>query len=212
MYVMATKVSIGMTKNAPTRSRRDENSDATRTDLVLAAKQAFAVQGFRKAAIESIAQQARVTRGAFYHHFTNKSAIFDAVVVELQKEAVEGILAKTRVLDDPWEILIVGTKVYLGIARDPIYNRLVVVDAPGVLGVERYRQIDDDYPVGLVIATVKSLHKKGILVGIDPEILGRMIAAITCEAASLLTTSTSPKKIEQTTLDLIERTLRSYMQ
>src|SRR5712672_2002357 len=80
----------------PERSRRDEYTEATRQALLKAGRDIFAKEGYQAAGIEAISRAARVTRGAFYHHFADKQALFDAVVVAMQAEAAARIQARAK--------------------------------------------------------------------------------------------------------------------
>lgn len=80
----------------PPKSRREEYSEATRQALLDAGREAFAAHGYQAAGMEAISRAARVTRGAFYHHFEDKKALFDAVVVAMQREAAAKIEAAAR--------------------------------------------------------------------------------------------------------------------
>src|SRR5215216_4926573 len=83
-----------MNQPIPEKSRRDEHTEATRQALLAAGRDIFAKEGFEAAGMEAISRAARVTRGAFYHHFADKRALFDTVVVAMQVEAAEKIQAK----------------------------------------------------------------------------------------------------------------------
>src|SRR5882672_9622765 len=85
------------------RSRRDEHTEATRQALLSAGRDIFAREGFQAASMEAISRAARVTRGAFYHHFEDKKALFDAVVVAMQAEAAARIQARGRVHRKIWD-------------------------------------------------------------------------------------------------------------
>ena len=78
------------------KSRREEYTEATQQALLAAGQEIFAREGFQSAGIEAISRAARVTRGAFYHHFEDKQALFDAVVVSMQAGAVTAINEKSR--------------------------------------------------------------------------------------------------------------------
>lgn len=51
----------------------------TRAKIIDAAERVFFVRGFARAALEDIASEAGVTRGAVYGHFRNKEAVFQAI-------------------------------------------------------------------------------------------------------------------------------------
>src|SRR5215470_19338282 len=102
-----------MRKTDSPRSRREEYSEATRQALLDAGREAFARSGYQAAGIEAISRFARVTRGAFYHHFEDKKALFDAVVVAMQAEAVATVNAKSRVQRKTWDRMFAGIDAYL---------------------------------------------------------------------------------------------------
>jgi AcrR family transcriptional regulator len=62
--------------------RTAEDTAATRAALVDAALFAFARDGIDRATLAGIAEAAGVTRGAVYHHFTDKEALLGAVLGE----------------------------------------------------------------------------------------------------------------------------------
>src|SRR5713101_4637376 len=74
------------------KTRKAEQSEATRAALVQAARELFGERGYDNTATEEIVQHARVTRGALYHHFRDKADIFRAVYEEIQKEIIARIL------------------------------------------------------------------------------------------------------------------------
>jgi AcrR family transcriptional regulator len=129
------------------RSRTQaERLAATRAALLKAARTIFAEQGYQAAATEEIVRRARVTRGALYHHFEDKRALFDAVVSDVSREIAEKIDAMTP-MDDPLKALIVGTGAFLDACLDPAVRRIYLIDAPAVLGWHRWREIDAPHGV-----------------------------------------------------------------
>ena len=123
-----------------------ERLAATRAALLKAARTIFAEQGYAAAATEEIVRRARVTRGALYHHFEDKRALFDAVASEVAREIAEKIDAMTP-MDDPLKALIVGTGAFLDACLDPAVRRIYLIDAPAVLGWHRWREIDAPHGV-----------------------------------------------------------------
>lgn len=168
------------------KSRREEYTEATRQALLSAARELFTVHGYQGTGIEAVVQAARVTRGALYHHFADKKALFDAVVVQLQAEAAEALDTRARAERDRWARLRVGNEAYLDACLDPSYRRLVIQEAAAVLGLARYREIDEAYPLGRFITALESLKRAGELDFEDATLLARMIAAMMWEVALLL--------------------------
>ncbi len=192
------------------RSRREEYSEATRLALLQAAKTLFASQGYQATGIEAVAQAARVTRGALYHHFDDKKALFDAVVVDLQAKAAHIVATRARAEPDKWQRLRVGTDAFLEVCLDPAYRWLVIQEAPAILGRKRFQEIDEAYPLGLMTATLISLRRDGELTFDDPDLLSRMISAMICEVAQLLADSETPNALKPRVQEALDRILAAF--
>ncbi len=193
----------------PTISRREENAEATRLALLDAAREVFVEAGYQQAGIEAIARKARVTRGAFYHHFADKRALLDALVVALQVEAAARLVKLARSESDGLKRLQEGARVFLEVCMEPAYRRLVIQDAPAVLGSKRCREIAQDYSIGLLIRALGELKATGAIEVENVEMAGRMIGAMICEAALLLEDVKRPKVLERQALEIVQRTLSS---
>jgi AcrR family transcriptional regulator len=188
-------MSADMQENGPARSRREEYTEATRQALLAAGRHAFASEGYQAAGIEAISRAARVTRGAFYHHFDDKKALFDAVVVVMQSEAAAKIEARAKTQRKVWDRLTAGIDAYLDACLEPAYGRIVVQEAPAVLGNARYREIEETYPMALLTATLAALKRQGELDFEDIELLSRMVDAMICKVALMLPEADNPKKL-----------------
>jgi AcrR family transcriptional regulator len=188
-------MSADMQENGPARSRREEYTEATRQALLAAGRHAFASEGYQAAGIEAISRAARVTRGAFYHHFDDKKALFDAVVVVMQSEAAAKIEARAKTQRKVWDRLTEGIDAYLDACLEPAYGRIVVQEAPAVLGNARYREIEETYPMALLTATLAALKRQGELDFDDIELLSRMVDAMICKVALMLPEADNPKKL-----------------
>jgi len=123
-----------------------ERLAATRAALLKAARTIFAEQGYHAAATEEIVRRAKVTRGALYHHFEDKRALFDAVASDVAREIAKRIDEATS-MDDPLRALIEGTGAFLDACLDPAVRRIYLIDAPAVLGWHRWREIDAPHGV-----------------------------------------------------------------
>jgi AcrR family transcriptional regulator len=186
-----------MEKTKPERSRREEYTEATRQALLSAGRDIFAREGYQAAGIEAISRAARVTRGAFYHHFEDKKALFDAVVVSLQSEAAAKIEERARAQRKIWDRLSVGIDAYLDACLEPAYGRIVIQEASAVLGNERYREIEETYPMALLTATLNALKRDGELDFEDINLLSRMVDAMICEVAIMLPEADHPKILRE---------------
>jgi len=57
-------------------------SNLTKERILVCAKKEFISEGFAKANMRTIAENAKVTTGAMYNHFKNKEVLFEALVEE----------------------------------------------------------------------------------------------------------------------------------
>ncbi len=199
-----------MSEHRHLASRREEYTEATRQALLSAGRDAFARDGYQAAGIEAISRAARVTRGAFYHHFEDKKALFDAVVVALQAEAAAKIEKRARAQKAIWDRLSSGIDAYLDACLEPAYGRVVVQEAPAVLGTRRYREIEEAYPMALLTATLDALKRKGELEFEDVGLLSRMLDAMICKMALMLPEADDPPTLRERGQNIIERLLGAY--
>ncbi len=186
-----------MEESKPERSRREEYTEATRQALLSAGRDIFATEGYQAAGIEAISRAARVTRGAFYHHFEDKKALFDAVVVALQAETTAKIEERGRSQRKIWDRMNVGIDAYLDACLEPAYARIVIQEAPAVLGNKRYRDIEEAYPMALLTASLNALKRDGELDFEDIDLLSRMVDAMICKVALMLPEADNPKKLRE---------------
>lgn len=194
----------------PPKSRREEYSDATRQALLDAGREAFAANGFQAAGMEAISRAARVTRGAFYHHFADKKALFDAVVVAMQREAAARIEAAARNERKIWDRLSAGIAAYLDACEEPDYGRIVIQEAQAVLGEPRYREIEETYPTALLIATLRALKRDGELNADDVDLLSRLIDAMICKIGLLLPYTDDPGKLRRDGQKIVAAVLETF--
>jgi AcrR family transcriptional regulator len=140
--------------SATPRARRTQadRSAATRDALVAAARRLFAAHGFAEVPADAIVAEAGVTRGALYHQFADKTALFDAAL-----EAVEADIARRLADDvaaagisDPVEALRHAVRTWLEICVEPEIHRIALIDGPSVLGWTRWRELCQRHVFGLV--------------------------------------------------------------
>jgi AcrR family transcriptional regulator len=146
-----------------TRRTQAERAAETREALIAAARPLFAAQGFGEVALETIVRAAGVTRGALYHHFADKTELFAAVYerVDGDMAARMGEVITASNETDPVEIMRLGAGYWLDACADPEVHRIVLVDAPAVLGWTRWTEIGNGYNIGLVRDLVANAIETG---------------------------------------------------
>lgn len=165
---------------------------ATRAKLVAAARALFGERGYEATSIEAVLERAGVKRGALYHHFDGKQALFDAVLDQVVADvAVIGGEA-AAVHDDPLETLRAGAASWLRTSLDPAIQRIVLIDAPAVVGWTRWREVDEHHVLGSVRRTLQDLAAQGRLPPADVDVLANMLLAAVNEAALLIARADDP--------------------
>jgi len=106
---------------------------------------------------------AGVSRGALYHHFPGKEALFEAVVVAVSDQVTVDLAAAVSGRTDPVDVMRTAALAWIGLAADPVIQRVVLVDAPSVLGWERWRDMDGGRTLGTLRATLQAVSDSGRL-------------------------------------------------
>ncbi|MEX3016464.1 helix-turn-helix domain-containing protein [Gymnodinialimonas hymeniacidonis] len=110
-------------------------SEEMKARLMAAARALFVEKGFAETGTPEIVKRAEVTRGALYHHFADKAALFDAVVLAEAEALRADIKDGATGLED-------GSRAFFAAMRVPGRARLLLVDGPAVLGHARMDEID----------------------------------------------------------------------
>lgn len=189
-------------------SKREERAEATRAQLLAAARELFAERGYSGVGTEDIVRAAGLTRGALYHHFADKRELFAAVHERVEEELVASIAARMTELTDPVEALVTGIRGVLDACGEPALARITLLDAPTVLGWARWREIDERYGLGLVIAGLTAAMDAGSIRRQDPRPLAHLVLAALGEAAQLIAHSERPAQaraeVEPALLSLLD--------
>src|SRR6201991_4031428 len=142
-------------------SRRAQYSASTRRALVDVAETLFTEQGYAATSLDAIVAGADVTKGALYHHYSGKQALFEAVFEKVESEGAQQIQTALVGHVDPWEKAIAGLRAFLDVVRQPAYSRIVVQDGPSVLGYERFREHQERSTFASVLDIVRSILGAG---------------------------------------------------
>jgi AcrR family transcriptional regulator len=184
---------------------------STRDHLVTAAQILFARDGYDATSTESILRQSGISRGSLYHHFPDKKALFDAVLVRVHAEAVQITIRAARGSADGVEALRAGCLAWIKLARDPAISRIVLIDAPAVVGWVRWRQIDEQHSFGVVKAGLGAAAKRDLLPEQIIEPVGHILLAALNELALLIAMSRDPKRAEREAIAAFDLLLRRLL-
>src|SRR6516225_11111313 len=137
--------------------------EATRSQLIAIATRLFAERGYEDTSIEAVLREAGVSRGSLYHHFPGKEALFEAVAEDVETSVGEQTLAAASSADGPVAALRAGFLAWIRLAGDPVVRRILLIDAPSVLGWERWRSMEEDHSLGLIRVVLQAIAEQGRL-------------------------------------------------
>src|SRR5438874_8508967 len=167
-------------------SSKAQQSEATRRKLLRVGRDLFARRGFAGVATEEIVRRAGVTRGALYHHFRDKRDLFAAVVDEVEQEVMERVAVAALSETDAWEQQRAAIGAFLDVCLEPAVQRIVLVDAPSVLGVEAWREIEARYGLGAVSAGLQNVLDAGYIEQQPIEPLAHLLLGALTEGGLLI--------------------------
>ena len=188
-------------------SLRSEQVAQTRAALVTAGRRLFGTSGFAATSVEDIAREARVTTGALYHHFPTKAAVFEAVFEQLHAELLAASMSAGAAGGDVVELLIAGFGIFLDKVLEPEVQRILLTDAPAVLGLPRFIELDERYAFPATVAALTAANEEGTLRVADPATLARLLLGALTRAGLLIAASAEPAA----TRDAVAVTMRALI-
>jgi AcrR family transcriptional regulator len=196
---------MGMRDEYP--SLRSEQVAQTRAALVTAGRRLFGANGFAATSVEDIAREARLTTGALYHHFPTKAAVFEAVFEQVHADLLAASAAAAPNAGDAVQMLVAGFGAFLDEMLNPEVARIIVTDAPAVLGLARFTELDERYALAATVAALEAASESGALVIDDPQTLALLLFGALTRAGLLIASSPEPT----TTRDAVAATLRALI-
>jgi len=193
------------------RTKHDLRSEATRRQLVSAARALFGANGYAGVGTEEIVQAAGVTRGALYHQFRDKADLFAAVAEEVEAEIAGRIAAGAAeaAADDPVGALRIGARLFLDACAEPEVERIILLDAPAVLGWEAWRDLAGRYGLGLVQVALQTAMDAGAIVAQPVVPLAHVLVGALDECALYIAGAEDPAAAREQCVAIFDRILRS---
>lgn len=166
-----------------------ERRETTREAIVVAAAALFGRVGFAATTIDEIAGVAGVAKGAVYHHFLSKEAVFEAVLQRTSAALAADLRAKVGQASNVLQMLTRGTEAYFEACAQGPTGRIILKDGPAVLGWARWREIDEEHfgraiPQALAIAMDQGLIDRQPIIPLSRLLLGAVTEAAAACAAS----------------------------
>lgn len=173
------------------RRTQAERSATTSAALKAAARRLWAERGFSEVGTPEIAAAAGVTRGAMYHQFADKTALFVAVLDDVESEVVQRLAGAvaTSGISTPAAALRVAVDEWLSICLEPEVHRLVLLDAPSVLGWSRFRDLALRYSLGMTEQLLQAAIDAGQLRPQPVRALAHVLIGALDEGALVIATA-----------------------
>jgi AcrR family transcriptional regulator len=166
----------------------------TRRKLEMVARKLFAERGFAEVSAEEIVANADVTRGALYHHYDGKEGLFEAVVDTLMQEVHARLEKSAAGASDPLQAIERGIGAFLKVCTEPSTQRVLLVDAPGVLGWSKWREMDAKYGFGLLKRGIAAAMQAGSIRQQNVDVLAHILLGALTETAMAVARSDDPAK------------------
>ena len=164
-------------------AKQAERRAATTEAILKAGRRLFGERGFAATTMDDIADAARVAKGAVYHHFTTKEAVFEAVFDLVSRDLVAEVERATRTERDVLAAMVAGTQHYFAACAKGPTCQIILRDGPAVLGWERWREIDAQHFGGKFPRALAAAMDAGLIARQPIEPLSRLLLGAVTEAA-----------------------------
>ncbi|MBO6755843.1 MAG: TetR/AcrR family transcriptional regulator [Roseibium sp.] len=181
-----------MQDESPRRTQAQRRAE-TRRALIAAARTLFAEKGYADTGTADIVKAASVTRGALYHHFTDKAEVFRAVLYEEAEAIADEITQVTSTEQSPEDAFMDGARAYFSAMTAPGRARLLLLEGPSVLGVDAMREIDRATGGQTLVDGLRHAQSAGALHGLPVEAMADLLSAA-FDRAALAIARNAPEK------------------
>ncbi len=173
-------------------NRNVERGQATRTHLVEVATRLFAAHGYEGTSIEAVLAESGASRGSLYHHFAGKEALFLAVLEDVGTMVTAQVTAAIEGAGDPVAELRAGLMAWIRLAGDPVIRQVMLIDAPTVLGWERWRELDEQGPLGFIRTALAYAAGQGAIDPAQVDTFAHIVLAAANEVTMMIARADDP--------------------
>jgi AcrR family transcriptional regulator len=176
----------------PSTTLRSQHVEATRRAVLASARTLFGSQGYAQTSVDQIAAAARVTKGAVYHHFASKEALFRAVYEEVEAEAQARAASVVDPKGSPIEQIVARVDAYLDAALDEQIRRITLIDGPAVIGLDPETPADQQPGHVSMRLFVAAAVERGQIIDVDPDLLVYLVRGLALLGGLLIGRATEP--------------------
>ena len=154
-----------------------QRTASTKAALIATARGLFAEKGYAETGTPELVKAAGMTRGALYHHYDGKLALFRAVIEAESAAVAAEIEASTGNAAAPLDALLSGASAYFAAMQAPGRIRLLLIDGPAVLGVQAMHAIDAETSGGSLRAGLEAATQTGTIRPLPIDALSALLNA-----------------------------------
>jgi AcrR family transcriptional regulator len=175
-----------------------EKAASTRAKIIAVARRLFATRGYEGTSTEAVLEESQVSRGALYHHFENKQALFAAVMEAVEVDITAATARARQNATDPVEALRRAFNAFLDLACETEVRQIILTDAHSVLGWEKWREIENRYGLGRLKQGMKLLADAGRIPQDMVDVFAHILLASLIEVAFVVARSPDPRAAAKT--------------
>ncbi len=194
---------------APAPTLRSEQVEATRRAVLAAARASFGTKGYAQTSVDEIAAAARVTKGAVYHHFSGKEALFRAVWAQVEADATARAAGAGDPAAPPIEQLVAKVDAYLEVALEAEVRQITLIDGPVVLGLEPEGPADEQPGHLALRAFIAAAIGRGELRDLDPGVVAHLVGGLALLGGLMIARAGDAETTRATVGQAIELMLRA---
>ncbi len=206
---MARRETTDAGNSAPAPTLRSQHVEATRRAVLAAARAAFGTKGYAQTSVDEIAAAARVTKGAVYHHFSGKEALFRAVWAEVEADATGRAATAGDPASPPIDQLVAKVDAYLEVALDEEVRQITLIDGPVVLGLEPEGPADQTPGHLALRGFIAEAIGRGELRDLDPGVFAHLVGGLALLGGLMIARAGRPETTRATLAPAIELMLRA---
>jgi AcrR family transcriptional regulator len=170
-----------------------EKAASTKTKIIAVARRLFATRGYGGTSTEAILEESQISRGALYHHFENKEALFAAVMEAVEADISVATANARKNATEPIEALRLAFNAFVDLACETEVRQIVLTDAHSVLGWEKWREIEGRYGLGGLKQAMKLLADAGRIPEDMVDVFAHILLASLIEVAFVVARSPDPR-------------------
>jgi AcrR family transcriptional regulator len=195
------------------RRTQEERSAATRDALISAARRLWGLRGYAEVGTPEIATAAGVTRGAMYHQFADKAALFSEVVEAVEQDVMARMatLVAESGATTPADAIRAAVDAWLEVSGDPEVRQLILLDAPSVIGWVAFRDVAQRYSLGMTEQLLTEAMRSGQLAHQPVRALAHVLIGALDEAAMAIATADDPKRARRETEEVLHRLIDAML-